>query len=38
MKNPVLRSALQNPDQVTHVVTYIEYGSSLNIELTYEGK
>ena len=38
MANPVLRSALKNSDQVTHVVTYIEYGSSLNIELTYEGK
>ena len=38
LENPVLRSALKNSDQVTHVVTYIEYGSSLNIELTYEGK
>ena len=34
----VLKSALKNKDQVTHVVTYIEYGSLLHIELEYEGK
>ena len=38
MKNPVLRSALKNTEEVTHVVTYVEYGSALNIELEYEGK
>ena len=38
MQNPVLRSALKNTEEVTHVVTYVEYGSALNIELEYEGK
>ena len=33
----VLKSALKNTEQVTHVVTYIEYGSELNIELEYTG-
>lgn len=38
IENKVLKSALKNTDQVTHVVTYIEYGSLLHIELEYTGK
>ena len=33
----ILKSSLKNTEQVTHVVTYIEYGSELNIELEYTG-
>ena len=36
-QNKILKSALFD-DEATHVVTYIEYGSDLFIELTYEGK
>ena len=38
MNNPVLAAALENEAQVTHVVTYVEYGSELKIELEYEGE
>ena len=34
----IFKSVLENTDQVTHVVTYIEYGSELNIELEYTGE
>ena len=37
LNNSVLNKALDNVAQVTHVVTYIEYGSELNIELEYTG-
>ena len=37
LNNSVLNKALDNVAQVTHVVTYIEYGSELHIELEYEG-
>ena len=37
LSNPVLGAALDNEAQVTHVVTYVEYGSHLHIELEYEG-
>jgi len=36
MSNPILTAALKNEDEVTHVVTHIEYGSELFIELEYE--
>ena len=38
MANPVLTAALKNEDEVTHVVTHIEYGSELFINLEYECK
>ena len=38
LRNPVLGAALENEGQVTHVVTYVEYGSQLKIELEYEGE
>ena len=38
MANPILTAALKNEDEVTHVVTHIEYGSELFIELQYECK
>ena len=38
MSNPILTAALKNEDEVTHVVTHIEYGSELFIELEYECK
>ena len=33
----VFKFAAKSRDQVTHVVTYIEYGSVLHIELEYTG-
>ena len=38
MRNPILTAALQNEDEVTHVVSHIEYGSELFIEMEYECK
>ena len=35
--NPGLKAAYDNEAVVTHVVTYVEYGSQLHIELEYEG-
>ena len=36
MGNPILTDALTNDDEVTHVVTHIEYGSELYITLEFE--
>ena len=38
LRSPGIAAAFGNEETVTHVVTYVEYGSQLHIELEYEGK